>query len=212
MLSVENAGLKIGSQWVWRGLGFRVAPGEAWAVTGPSGSGKTLLLRCIAALDPLDEGQILFEGRDTETISVPAYRARVLYLHQQPAFFEGTVEENLRAVLALAQHSKREFDKPWIFGTLDRLGKSPEFLQRPVSALSGGEAQIVAFIRGLQISPTMLLLDEPTAALDPEAVGQLESLIEQWRAADARHALLWVSHDQGQLERMTSHRLVLGEG
>ncbi|PLW84287.1 ABC transporter [Kineobactrum sediminis] len=212
MLSVENAGRRVRDQWVWRGLDFRVTPGEAWAVSGPSGSGKTLLLRCLAALDPLDEGRILFEGRDTETINVPAYRARVLYLHQQPAFFEGTVEENLRAVLALAQHSGREFDQAWISGTLERLGKSPDFLQRPISALSGGEAQIVAFLRGLQISPTLLLLDEPTAALDPEAVGQIESLIEAWQAADPEHSLLWVSHDQGQLERMTSRRLLLGDG
>ncbi len=200
-------------QWLLRGASLDVRPGERLAVVGPSGSGKTLLLRALAALDPLDEGEILFRGEPIPAGEIPAYRSRVVYLHQRAALFDGNVEDNLRRPFALGVHRGRTFDRQRIVELLQSVGRDATFLEQRLRDLSGGESQIVALARAIQLDPTVLLLDEPTAALDPNAAGAAVKLLADWLAEepDAR-ALVWVSHDVEPIQQITGRTLEMCDG
>src|SRR5687768_506301 len=78
------------------GISLSIEPGERFAIVGPTGSGKTLLLRALSLLDAVDSGEVRFEGRTIPDAEVPAFRRRVVYLHQRPALIEGTVDDNLK--------------------------------------------------------------------------------------------------------------------
>jgi putative ABC transport system ATP-binding protein len=93
---------------------------------------------------------------------------------------------------------------------LSELGRLEDFLERQAVQLSGGEAQMVAVVRALQLDPLALLLDEPTASLDPHGAERLESLINDWQAADEQRALLLTSHNQDQVARVTRETMNLG--
>ncbi|MDK3160195.1 ATP-binding cassette domain-containing protein [Kamptonema cortianum] len=209
LLEVQNLGRQIESRWIWRNFTFAVQPGERLAVTGPSGSGKSLLLRAIATLDPIQTGEIAFCSKPLSQWSVPEYRTQVIYLHQRPALWEGTVEFNLQRVFTLKSHRHKTYSREMILHYLDKLGRSSQFLQQPSSSLSGGESQIVAFLRALQLSPQIFLLDEPTASLDAETVRQFELLVQTWQAEDTNRAYLWTSHDPSQLKRITDRAITI---
>ncbi|MTJ48112.1 ATP-binding cassette domain-containing protein [Dolichospermum sp. UHCC 0259] len=207
ILSAQKVGRKINNQWIWCNLSFEILPGEQVAVVGASGSGKSLLLRAIAHLDSIQSGQILFQGKSIDSQYIPRYRSQVIYLHQRPALWEGTVEDNLKQVYRLTIHRDQVYNQQLIIDYLQLLHKSLDFLDRPVSAISGGEAQIVAFLRALQLSPLILLLDEPTASLDAETAHSLEALVTAWQKQNPQRAYLWTSHDPTQLERITNRTI-----
>lgn len=209
LLSIERLGRQIQNRWIWQGISFEVWPGDRLAAIGASGTGKSLLLRAIAGLDPVQQGRIVFGGRSLESWYMPLYRSHIVYLHQRPALLEGSVEENLQYIYKLAGHRDQVYNREQILGYLDLLGRTADFLERPSAALSGGEAQIVAFLRALQLSPCILLLDEPTASLDPETAHCLESLVDVWQAEDSTRAYLWTSHNPTQIQRMTNRQIAL---
>ncbi|TVQ19342.1 MAG: ATP-binding cassette domain-containing protein [Leptolyngbya sp. DLM2.Bin15] len=209
LLAVQALGRQIQNRWIWKNLQFDLYPGENLAITGASGSGKSLLLRSLANLDPIQEGQLWFQGKVLSSYAEPYYRSQVIYLHQRPALIEGSVEDNLRQVYRFNIHRHQSFDRDQILAYLAALGRDNSFLTRPSSALSGGEAQIVAFIRALQLSPQVLLLDEPTASLDLETVYALETLVQYWQKADPNRATVWTSHTLEQIHRVTQRQFNL---
>ena len=199
--------------WLIRDVSVAVGFGERLGVLGPSGAGKTLLLRAIALLDPLDEGSVRWDDRIVRGEAMPGYRKRVVYLHQRPALLEGTVEDNLRYPFTLRTHRDRSFDPGLAESLLGRLGREPGFLAKSSRDLSGGESQLAGLIRALLLDPAVLLLDEPTASLDPATTGAVEGLLGEWLAARPDHrALVWVSHDADQARRMTGRRVYLRAG
>jgi putative ABC transport system ATP-binding protein len=201
-----------GQGWLFEQASLRLAPGDRLALSGPSGSGKTLLLRALALLDPVDCGEVLWQGRPVHGQQVTEYRSQVMYLHQRPAFFEDQVEASIRAPFALRVHHGRRYDHQQVLAWLGQLGRDTSFLAKPMRNLSGGEMQIVALVRALALEPKVLLLDEPTAALD-EATGlAVEALIRTWTQQDPSRSLIWVSHDQGIQQRATNRtiRIVAG--
>jgi putative ABC transport system ATP-binding protein len=192
---------------------LEVFPGERLAITGPSGSGKTVLLRAISLLDPVDGGTIHWRGRPVIGDEVPAYRGQVIYLHQRPALLEGPVEENLKEPFRFAIHRARRFDREHVGALLRELGRDESFLEKPSRDLSGGEAQVVALLRAIQLRPTVLLLDEATASLDPATVAAAEDLLARWLAeAPSDRALVWVSHDAGQTRRVADRTVRMNAG
>ncbi len=208
-LTLRDAGRRIDGRWLWRGLNAEIDEGARWAVVGPSGSGKTVLLRVLCGLDRLDEGATRANGTSLDDLSLPAHRARVHYLLQRPALFEGTVGANLRAVFDLDVHRDRQYDTAAAERALGALDRPMSFLRQPVERLSGGEQQIVALLRAFQADPDVLLLDEPTASLDPAATDAVESLVARWLDEGARRAVVWTSHDRDQIARVTDHTLDL---
>lgn len=208
-LSVAGLGRQVQNRWIWQGVSFELHPGERLAVIGASGTGKSLLLRALAGLDSVQKGQIIFKGKSLEAWLMPQYRTQIIYLHQRPALLEGTVEENLRYIYKLATHRDKVYNRRQILAYLEILGRTADFLEIPSAALSGGESQIVAFLRALQLSPCVLLLDEPTASLDTETSRCLESLVDTWQSENNERAYIWTSHDPTQIQRVTDRQITL---
>jgi len=170
--------------------GFEVSleAGELVVLRGPSGSGKTLLLRTLADLDECEGGEVLVDGTERAQMSPQEWRSRVVYLHQTPVRLVGDVRENLERITTLAVHGGRP------------LPETGFALEQDAAELSGGEAQRLALERALAIQPRVLLLDEPTAALDEAAARAVEERLRAW--AKGGGAALWVSHDASLAARI----------
>jgi len=161
------------------GASIVVKPGEAVAIQGPSGSGKSTFARALATLVEPDEGSVLLGGRQAHRIEPTSFRTRVAFLAQQPAMFGGTVRENLETGPSL--HGKSLADAQ-ARELMLAVGLDPSILPREASTLSGGEKQRVALARALANEPEILLLDEPTAALDPDAGERIVALLRDLSA------------------------------
>jgi putative ABC transport system ATP-binding protein len=199
--------------WLLRDVSLDVRAGDRLAVLGPTGAGKTLLLRALALLDPVDEGTIRWRGAAVRRDAIPAFRSRVVYLHQRPALFAGTVEENLRAPFQLRAHGQRRFDREQLLERIEWLGRDRSFLAKPLRELSGGESQLVAVLRALQLDPAILLLDEPTAALDAATSRAIEHLVSGWfEERPGERASAWVSHDHEQARRVADRVIFVKDG
>jgi putative ABC transport system ATP-binding protein len=195
------------------GVCLDVAAGDRIAVVGPSGAGKTLLLRALALLDTLDGGVVEWNGEPVRGRAVPLFRKSVVYLHQRPAFAEGAVEHNLRIPFSLGVHRGASFERQAVVSLLSRLGRGESFLEKKAQDLSGGEGQLVALVRALQLGPSVLLLDEPTASLDAETTRAAEALLVDWALEQpTARAFVWVSHDREQARRVAHRHLRLDSG
>ncbi|KKC03340.1 glycine/betaine ABC transporter [Mycobacterium nebraskense] len=173
------------------------------AVFGPSGSGKSTLLRLCNRLEVPTSGTVSFYGKDVAGIDPLWLRRRVGMCFQRPTPFPGTVADNLRVADPDASDARMR-------DTLARVGLAGSWLDRDATALSGGEAQRMCLARTLMAQPQVLLLDEPTSAVDSEAVGVIERAVRDL-AADGVPAL-WVTHDSAQVERAADRVLQIGRG
>ena len=177
-------------------VSFSLADGECLAVRGPSGSGKSTLLRAIADLDP-NEGEVRLDGALRETFAAPEWRRRVVYLAAEPGWWADTPAEHFPS-------------RPEADDLAQALGLAPELLDRPLVQLSTGERQRLALARALARHPRVLLLDEPTAALDARSRELAEALLAEHRQKGL--SLLWVTHDPEQAARVAQRLLTLENG
>lgn len=205
MLEANGIVRKTGESWLLNDIRLTVRASQRIALVGSSGSGKTLLLRALALLDPIDAGEIRWHGNVVLGNKVPLFRSQVVYLHQRPTLMEGTVQENLQQPFSFRVHRDKRFNRARIISLLNSLGRTETFLTKRQRELSGGEAQLAALLKAMQLDPDMLLLDEPTAALDSETTEMVESLVCCWfkEQPDAR-ATIWVTHDAEQARRVSS--------
>jgi len=171
---------------------FDVRAGECIAIQGPSGAGKSVLLRMLADLDPHD-GTALLDGRSAASMPAPAWRAAVVYQPAEPAWWEDTARAHFTGV-----------DPGVVEGTLAALGLAASVLDTDIDRLSTGERQRLALVRSLARRPRVLLLDEPTASLDPASVGRAEALLAGCLAEGM--AVLVVTHAAEQARRL-AHRV-----
>ena len=173
-----------GTNRVLDNLSISIDRGQAVSLIGPSGSGKSTILRSINLLEPVDDGEIWFDGQD---ISVPglnptAVRRRIGMVFQSYNLFPHmTVEANIcLAPTRVLGRSRSEFvDRAR--GLLDQFGLADKASAYP-DQLSGGQQQRVAIVRALALEPEVLLLDEITSALDPELVGEVLDSVRNLRA------------------------------
>lgn len=189
------------------GVSLSVATGEVLGVVGPSGAGKSSLLRCVNRLDEPTSGTVLLDGTDYQEIPPRELRRRISYVPQQPGLRDGTVRENVTVGPRLRGEP---VDDAEVVRLLDRVGLDG-YEDRPADELSGGEAQCVAIARTIIIDPEVLLLDEPTASLDPAAERQVEALLEALVAESDLTAVL-VTHDRSQAARLADRVAVFEDG
>lgn len=178
-------------------LSFSIGDGECLAIDGPSGSGKTLLLRAIADLDAAD-GQVFLDGEERNEMPANVWRRHVRYLAAEPAWWTDTP----RPAFGNAPGGEARLDR-----LLSRVGLERSKLDQQIATLSTGERQRLALVRALADEPKIILLDEPTAALDPANAALVEELIK-FHLLAGRCAVL-VSHDQLQIDRLSHARLLL---
>lgn len=187
---------------------LEIAPASVLTIQGASGSGKSTLLRAIATLIPISSGTLAFEGRDVQSVGVTEYRRRVAYVPQSPAMFEGTVAENVRTGPRFRGVTLPDAE---VLALVARVGLTADLAARVASELSGGERLRVALARALANEPRVLLLDEPTAALDPEAANVILDLVLE--LARSGTAILAVTHSVEHAARLGGrrHRMVSGK-
>jgi ABC-type iron transport system FetAB ATPase subunit len=171
---------------------IELAAGACLAVSGRSGSGKSLFLRMLADLDP-NQGEVTLDGVPRQSLSGPAWRRRACYVAAESGWWRDTAAEHFAAADLSAAR-----------GLAERLGLDQDALDRQVTLLSTGERQRIALIRALALDPPLLLLDEPTGPLDPEAVRRVEAVLsERLRAG---RTIVLVSHDPDQAARLGAQR------
>ena len=208
ILQLQQVGFDIGGNTILEGINLSVAPGEFKLITGPSGCGKSTLLKIVASLLSPTTGQILFEGKATDTLSPETYRQQVSYCAQTPALFGDTVYDNLIFPWQIRQQQP---EPESFLAQLARFGLPEETLSKSINELSGGEKQRVSLIRNLQFLPKVLLLDEITSALDEQNKKNVNDIIHRY-VRDKQVAVLWVTHDKDEISHadevitLPSHR------
>ncbi len=204
LFELRDVSLVRGGRTVLDSLSAEIELG-ATAIVGPSGAGKSTLLRLLNRLADPDAGSIAYRGRPLERYDPLALRREVSLVPQLPALLPGSVESNLRYAAGLAG---RGLDPGRCLGLA---GLDPGFAARDVGELSVGEGQRAMLARALAQQPAVLLLDEPTAALDHGARDAIEATLGQLRS-ELEIALIIVSHDPEQARRLATRALRLEAG
>ncbi len=197
-LTVERLGFEAGGRRLLRDVNLTLPAGGVTALLGPNGSGKSLLLRLIHGLLVPSQGRIVWQNAGRI-----GGRKRHAWLPQVPLMLRRSARECLLHALAAGRVPGRA---ALADATLERFGLSA-LAHQPARLLSGGEQQRLALARAAALAPEVLLLDEPTAHLDPSATREIEALI----AALAAHGttILFSTHDLAQARRLAARALVL---
>jgi tungstate transport system ATP-binding protein len=184
-----------------------VTRGEILALIGPSGAGKSTLLRLLDFLEPPSTGRITFDNQPVTPALSLAQQRRVTTVFQRPVLLRGSVAANLRYGLSLrGRKLAPAVERQW----LERLGLA-ELAHQPGHTLSAGEAQRVALARALVVEPDVLLLDEPTANLDPHNVALIEQIIREENEQRGTTMVL-VTHNIFQARRLAQRTALLYAG
>lgn len=176
---------------------FSFKIGECIGLSGQSGVGKTQLFRALSDLIP-STGNIIFKGTGKDEIPAVNWRSKVSMLPTDSVWWYETVGAHFTSVSA----------KGFLEEMCPRLGLPVEIVDWQVNRLSTGEKQRLSLLRSLERKPAILLLDEPSSALDPENVMRMEAWLLSLRQ-NTSLSLMWVSHDESQLARVCDRILVM---
>jgi tungstate transport system ATP-binding protein len=214
-LEVRSLSKSIGKAVILHEVNLTVERGEILGLIGPTGSGKTTLLRLINLLDEPSAGSILFGGKEVsgrpEKESL-ATRRKMAMVFQKPVMFKASVEENVSYGLRMRGRQDREEKismSARVEEALEMVGLSG-YESRDANTLSGGEMQRIALARALILQPELLLLDEPTANLDPRSAASIDSLLSS--LAGSRTAVILATHNMEQCRKLAGRVAVLQAG
>jgi tungstate transport system ATP-binding protein len=211
IVSVDDVWKRFDGTDALRGVSLEVDRGETFALIGLSGSGKTTLLRLIHLLDSPTSGQIEFDGVSTdapESVRL-RLRRRMAMVFQRPSAFRTSVFDNVAYGLKIrgvrGDRLRRRVSQALETVELDG------FERRDAHSLSGGELQRVALARSMVTDPDLLLLDEPTANLDPYNVGLIEDIAQKLNR-ERQTTLVLVTHNVFQARRLAQRVALMLEG
>ncbi len=214
---IEITGLKkkFGSNTVLDNISLYVGKGETVSLIGPSGSGKSTILRTIADLETLTEGEIMIEGFNLQEKNIDRKLKKEMLLKIGMVFqnfnlfphmtVKGNIVRTLKAVKKMSgeEAERRAFDVLSVVGLDDKADNFP-------GELSGGQKQRVAIARALALEPDILLFDEPTSALDPELVKEVLDIIRKLKQSDI--TMLIVSHEMNFVREISDRVIVMEKG
>ncbi|MEY2626666.1 MAG: hypothetical protein RJB08_425 [Actinomycetota bacterium] len=211
-LSIRDVHKSFGANHVLDGISLDVPRGNVVAFIGASGSGKSTLLRCVNLLEPIDDGEILLDGTD---ISAPGFDANIarrqigLVFQSYNLFPHMHVLRNVTLALTHAANVPKADAEASAMELLSRFGLGDKARAYP-EQLSGGQQQRVAIIRAVALKPKVLLLDEVTAALDPQLVGEVLDLIAELR--ESGMTMLMATHEMNFARDIADTVCFLHEG
>jgi polar amino acid transport system ATP-binding protein len=212
VVRLERVRKSFGDNLVLDGIDLDVASGEVLVIIGPSGSGKSTLLRCVNLLEQIQDGRIFFEGEEitAKGVDVTAIRQRIGIVFQQFNLFPHlTVMNNLTLAARRIRKLPRGEAENRARELLQIVGLPEKADQHP-HQLSGGQQQRVAIARALMMSPTVVLFDEVTSALDPELVGEVLVVMRDLARGHGT-TMLVVTHEM-QFAREVGDRVVFMDG
>jgi polar amino acid transport system ATP-binding protein len=213
LLEITDVKASYGSHMVLEHINLHVDKGEVVSLIGPSGSGKSTLLRLIVGLLPLAGGSVRLNGGIVDYASkaaVRALRSDIAIVFQQYNLFQNmTVIDNVTIAPTKIKRRPRTEVEPYALELLARVGLSHRLNSYP-SELSGGQQQRVAIARALALRPKILLLDEITAALDPELVSEVLGTIRELSSDGI--TMLIVSHEMSFVREVSSRVVFMAEG
>jgi len=215
VIAVEKVYKSFDGHKVLNGISLRVNRGETLAVLGRSGTGKSVLLRLIIGLDTPDSGAICIHGQDLAGLGLDRMgeiRKKMGFLFQSAALYDSlTVQENVAFPL---EHHRRDMSKSEradrVRQLLTEVGMDGDIDKMP-SDISGGMQKRVGLARALALEPEMLLLDEPTAGLDPISSAEIDELILKLQR-ERRMASIVVTHDLDSARTIAGRLALLNEG
>lgn len=202
LLEINGLDKSFGEQRVLRNINLEVERGEIFAIMGPSGAGKTTLLRILNLLEKPDTGSITLDGDTINGVQRngrTATRQRISMVFQSPALFNDTVYNNVAYSLRVRRMDKHAIESK-VSQSLALVGLEG-YENRWAKTLSGGEEQRIAFARAVVFEPDLLLLDEPTANLDPANVAKIEEVIRTINR-ELNTTIIIATHHMNQVRRL----------
>lgn len=201
IIETIDLGQRLGGRDVLRNINLRIDRGEVFALIGPTGSGKTTLLRLLDLIDSPSQGRVYFDGTDVTEAAGHRLEARrrMAFVLQKPVVFNTSVYDNVAYGLKW-RGTSRDSIRARVDDVLEMVDLA-DFRKRNARTLSGGEVQRVAIARAIAIEPEVLLLDEPTANLDPVSTVKIESLISDILQR-YRTTIVMATHDMSQGQRL----------
>jgi ABC-type polar amino acid transport system ATPase subunit len=201
-----------GKLHVLRDIDLSIAAGEVVVVCGPSGSGKSTLIRCVNALEPIQQGTItvLGESITASGVNLPQLRTRVGMVFQQFNLFPHmTALQNIMLAPMKVKRASRAEAEETARRLLKRVG-IPDRADSYPANISGGQQQRVAIARALAMSPKVMLFDEPTSALDPEMINEVLEVMTD--LAKDGMTMMVVTHEMGFARRVAHRVIFMDEG
>lgn len=210
-VAVKSLRKSYGSKEILKGIDLEVARGEVVAVIGPTGAGKTTLLRILDLLERPTSGAVFLDGQDVSTSEKLRLRTRrrIAIVLQRPVVFNATVYSNVAYGLRIRKEKRADSHRK-VMTALETVGLSG-YQDRDARTLSGGEVQRVALARAMTVAPQMLLLDEPTANLDPVSAALVEQHVRQV-IERLNTTVIMATHDFYQGQRLADRIGVLIDG
>jgi tungstate transport system ATP-binding protein len=210
-IQVSKLGKEYDGKSILRDINLGIERGEVFAIIGPTGAGKTTFLRLFDLLELPSTGRLYFDGIDVTRNGHRRLQARrkMAYVQQKPIVFSMNVYGNVACGLKW-RHVRKSTIREKVDSALEMVGMA-DFKYRDARTLSGGETQRVAIARALVTEPEILLLDEPTANLDPVSVAKVEEVLTRI-IAERKTTVVMATHDMSQGQRMADRIGVLING
>jgi len=209
IIELENVSKIFGNVTALKQVNLQIFEGEMFSLLGPNGSGKTTLLRIMAGIEKPSSGTIHFKGSEVDEDNINEIRLKSTMVFQETALFNTSVYKNIAYGLRLRGSSKKETDKK--IGEVLKVVRLEGYEKRQAKKLSGGEQQRVALARALALDTDVLLLDEPTANVDPKNVSIIEDTLS-WVNKVKKTTIVIATHNMFQAETLARRAALLLSG